>query len=99
MVTVNIGAKVNAISDYMFSGLNIVNIWVPREVTSIGNYAFAKSSLQTLTCNHSTPPTLGTGVFDDCLTNLSVVKGSKQAFIDAGWSSYYENIYEWEPKN
>ena len=94
--TVNIGAQVKSIPPYTFAGAGLTAIWVPREVTSIGDYAFAGSSLQTLTCNHSTPPTLGKGVFDDCLTSISVVKGSKQAFIDAGWSSY-GTIYEWEP--
>lgn len=94
--TVNIGAQVNSIPPYTFAGAGFTAIWVPREVTSIGDYAFAGSSLQTLTCNHSTPPTLGTGVFDDCLTSISVVQGSKQAFIDAGWSSY-GTIYEWVP--
>ena len=94
--TVNIGAQVNSIPPYTFAAAGFTAIWVPREVTSIGDYAFAGSSLQTLTCNHSTPPTLGTGVFDDCLTSISVVQGSMQAFIDAGWSNY-GIIYEWVP--
>ena len=95
--TVNIGAQVNSIPPYTFAGAGFTAIWVPREVTSIGDYAFAGSSLQTLTCNHSTPPTLGTGVFEgSSLRSISVVKGSKQAFIDAGWSSY-GTIYEWVP--
>ena len=96
--TVNIGAQVNSIPPYTFAGAGFTAIWVPREVTSIGDYAFAGSSLQTLTCNHSTPPTLGTGVFDDCLTNIRVVQGSYKAFKDAGWSSY-GNISEWVPSN
>ena len=96
LTNVNIGAQVNSIPPYTFAGAGFTAIWVPREVTSIGDYAFAGSSLQTLTCNHSTPPTLGKGVFDDCLTSISVVKGSKQAFEAAGWSSY-GNIYEWVP--
>ncbi|MBR6630272.1 MAG: leucine-rich repeat protein [Bacteroidaceae bacterium] len=96
LTNVNIGAQVNSIPPYTFADAGFTAIWIPREVTSIGDYAFAGSSLQTLTCNHSTPPTLGTGVFDDCLTSISVVKGSKQAFIDAGWSSY-GTIYEWVP--
>ena len=98
LTNVNIGAQVNSIPPYTFAGAGFTAIWVPREVTSIGDYAFAGSSLQTLTCNHSTPSTLGTGVFDNCLTSISVVKGSKEVFIDAGWSSY-GNIYEWVPQN
>ena len=97
LTNVNIGAQVNSIPPYTFAGAGFTAIWVPREVTSIGDYAFAGSSLQTLTCNHSTPPTLGTGVFEgSSLRSVSVVKGSKQAFIDAGWSSFV-SITEWEP--
>ena len=99
LTNVNIGAQVNSIPPYTFAGAGFTAIWVPREVTSIGDYAFAGSSLQTLTCNHSTPPTLGTGVFEgSSLRSISVVKGSKQAFIDAGWSSY-GTIYVWVPSN
>ena len=96
LTNVNIGAQVNSIPPYTFAGAGFTAIWVPREVTSIGDYAFAGSSLQTLTCNHSTPPTLGTNVFEDCLSSIRVVQGSKQAFIDAGWSNY-GTIYEWVP--
>jgi hypothetical protein len=99
LTNVNIGAQVNSIPPYTFAGAGFTAIWVPREVTSIGDYAFAGSSLQTLTCNHSTPPTLGTGVFEgSSLRSVSVVKGSKQAFIDAGWSSFV-SITEWTPSN
>lgn len=98
LTNVNIGAQVNSIPPYTFAGAGFTAIWVPREVTSIGDYAFAGSSLQTLTCNHSTPPTLGTNVFEDCLSSIRVVQGSKQAFEAAGWSSY-GNISEWVPSN
>ena len=96
--TVNIGAQVNSIPPYTFAGAGFTAIWVPREVTSIGDYAFAGSSLQTLTCNHSTPPTLGTNVFKDCLSSIRVIEGSMKAFEDAGWSSY-GTISEWVPSN
>ena len=96
LTNVNIGAQVNSIPPYTFAGAGFTAIWVPREVTSIGDCAFAGSSLQTLTCNHSTPPTLGTNVFENCLNSISVVQGSKAAFEAAGWSSFAD-IYEWVP--
>lgn len=106
-VSVNIGAKLNAISDFMFSKLNIKQIWIPREVISIGNSAFANcAKFDGLTCNHTTPPTLGTNAFLNCgcdtsingIRYISVIKGAKAAFVNApGWSNYASIITEWTP--
>lgn len=100
-VSVNIGAKLNAISDFMFSELNIVQIWIPREVTSIGKSAFADcAKFVGLTCNHTDPPTLGEDAFEDCgsIRYINVIKGAKAAFEEApGWSAYKSIITEWTP--
>ena len=101
-VSVSIGAQVNAISDFMFSKLNIEAIWIPREVTSIGKNAFAGcSKFQGLTCNHTTPPTLGAGAFNECINfgYISVLEGSEAAFKAAlGWSDYADKIRTWKPQ-
>ena len=101
-VSVSIGAQVNAISDFMFSKLNIEAIWIPREVTSIGKSAFAGCSrFLGLTCNHSTPPTLGAGAFSECVKfgYISVLEEAADVFKDApGWSEYADKIRTWKPQ-
>ena len=68
VVTVTLQGNVKTISDYMFSGVNMQTIWIPREVTSIGKSAFKGcSKLYGVTLAHSTPPTLGTYAFDGTL--------------------------------
>ena len=68
VVTVKLQGNVNTISDYMFSGVNMQTIWIPREVTSIGKSAFKGcSKLYGVTLAHSTPPTLGADAFDGTL--------------------------------
>lgn len=65
--TVNIGANVTSILPWMFSGVRVHNIWIPENVTSIGNYAFFDCMrLNDVTMGHHTPPAIGTGVFDSC---------------------------------
>ena len=68
VVTVKLQGNVNTISDYMFSGVQMETIWIPREVTSIGEGAFdGCSQLYGVTLAHSTPPTLGADAFDGTL--------------------------------
>jgi hypothetical protein len=87
----------------MFSKLNIEAIWIPREVTSIGKSAFAGcSKFVGLTCNHTTPPTLGAGAFNECVKfgYISVLEGSEAAFKAApGWSDYASKLRTWKPKD
>ena len=67
-VTVTLQGNVKTISDYMFSGVNMQTIWIPREVTSIGESAFEGcSKLYGVTLAHSTPPTLGAYAFEGTL--------------------------------
>ena len=68
VVTVTLQGNVKTISDYMFSGVNMQTIWIPREVTSIGESAFEGcSKLYGVTLAHSTPPTLGAYAFEGTL--------------------------------
>ena len=64
-VSVTLQGNVNTISDYMFSGVQMETIWIPREVTSIGKEAFEDcSKLYGVTLAHSNPPILGVDAFD-----------------------------------
>lgn len=101
LTKVNIGAQVKSIPPYTFAGSGFTAIWIPREVTSIGNNAFEGcSNFLGLTCNHSTPPTLGTNAFENCgkFYYISVLEGSENAFKTApGWSEHASKIRTWKP--
>ena len=67
-VKVTLQGNVKTISDYMFSGVNMQTIWIPREVELIGKSAFEDcSKLYGVTLAHSTPPALGVDAFDGTL--------------------------------
>ena len=67
-VEVTLQGNVKTISDYMFSGVNMQTIWIPKEVKSIGKSAFEScSNLYGVTLAHSTPPALGVDAFDGTL--------------------------------
>ena len=102
--TVTLQGNVKTISDYMFSGLNIKTIWIPREVTTIGKSAFENcSKLYGVTLAHSTPPTLGVDAFDGTLLQdkdenrwIALEVGTEaniKAFKEAeNWSEYADII-------
>ena len=100
-VNVTLGPNVKTIWPWMFAGVrNLKNIWIPREITSIGEGAFwSCPHLKSLTCNHTTPPTLGEDVFDWCyaLSYIIVLEESEEAFKTApGWSDYASMIRTWK---
>ena len=100
-VNVTLGPNVKTIWPWMFAGTrNLKYIWIPREITSIGEGAFWWCPhLKSLTCNHTTPPTLGEKVFDWCseLSYIIVLEESEEAFKTApGWSDYASKIRTWK---
>lgn len=73
IVSVTLQGNVNTISEYMFSGLNIQTIWIPREVTKICKGAFYNcSKLYGMTLAHTGPPTL----IEDDDSNGGAFKGT-----------------------
>lgn len=103
-VSVILQGNVNTISDYMFSGVQMQTIWIPREVTSIGKEAFEDcSKLYGVTLAHSTPPALGVDAFDGTLLQdedelrwIALEVGTEaniNAFKNAtNWSDYADII-------
>ncbi|MBR0488626.1 MAG: leucine-rich repeat protein [Prevotella sp.] len=59
----------NAFKD---KGSNLQGITLPSTITSIGDNAFTNCSLNQLTITATTPPTLGTHVFDGCSDELKI---------------------------
>ena len=96
LTSINIPSGVTSIGNYSFincSGLTSIDI--PNSVTSIGIYAFNNcSGLTSITVNATTPPTLGTDVFNN--TNncpIYVPSGSLDTYKAAsGWSAYADRI-------
>ena len=96
LTSINIPSGVTNIGDYAFyycSGLTSISI--PSGVTNIGDYAFnGCSDLTSITVNATTPPTLGTDVFNntnDC--PIYVPSDSVDAYKAAsGWSAYASRI-------
>lgn len=65
--SVTLGSNVKTIWPYMFSHVNLTALWIPSNVTSIGDYAFYYcDNLEGVTLGHHAPPAIGTGVFDYC---------------------------------
>ena len=66
LTSVTIPNSVTSIGDWTFSNCSsLTSITIPNSVTSIGDYAFYECSLSSITCEATTPPTLGTNVFTD----------------------------------
>lgn len=93
---ITIPNSVTSIGDYAFNiCYSLTNITIPSSVTSIGQSAFyACENLQSITVEATTPPSLGSGVFDS--TNncpIYVPTASVNAYKSAsGWSTYSSRI-------
>ena len=72
---------------------NLESITIPASIESIGDYAFSGcDSLQNVTVYATTPPTLGTDVFNDTCT-IYVPASSLSAYLnDTDWSVYSSQI-------
>ena len=76
------------------SCLPLTSITIPKNVTSISSYAFAACrSLESVTILATTPPTLGTNVFNNCSESLIIyVPSESVAEYKSKWSDYTEKI-------
>ena len=90
-----IGSGVTSIGNYAFACCSsLTSIDIPSGVTSIGNSAFGSCiGLTSATINATTPPTLGTDVFDDTSCQICVPCESVDTYRTAsGWSEYADRI-------
>lgn len=94
-VSLNIGPKVTAITDYMFSQLHVKSVYLYPAIKSIGAYAFNDCSIfQGLSCHHIDPPTLGENAFDDCseMWYIRIPEDAMTNFKSAnGWKEFDRN--------
>ena len=73
---------------------SLTSITIPKDVTSISSYAFAACrSLESVTVLATTPPTLGTNVFNNCSESLIIyVPSESVAEYRSKWSDYADKI-------
>ena len=96
----NLGQKVKTIGIGAFQGCKIGELTIPTSVTSIGVNAFKNNTSMTkIVMQSTTPPTIGSGTFDN--TNncpIVVPNGYKSTYQTAsGWSVYAARIkYDYE---
>lgn len=69
----------------------LTSITLPAGLTTIGEEAFAYSSLDIVTCLAETPPSLGNNAFLCSLTNIYVPAGAVDAYKTA-WSEFADII-------
>ncbi len=97
ITSITIPNSVSTIGEQVFStGKNLTSVIIPSSVTSIESWAFfGCSSLATVYCEISTPPALGSQVFDYNATGriIYVPTASVDAYQAAeNWSSYADAI-------
>ena len=94
ITSLTIGNGVTIIGEYAFgycSGLTTVNI--PDSVRSISQYAFSScSGLTSITVEATTPPTLGTGVFNRTNDCPIYVPSESVSEYRSSWSNYASRI-------
>ena len=96
ITSLTIGSNPTTIGQGMFTKCTkLTTIVIPSNISSINSYAFRNcTGLTSITVHSTTPPTLGTWVFDD--TNdcpIYVPSESVNAYKAAsGWSSYKSRI-------
>ena len=96
---VTLSTALESIGSSVFSTCPIMNtITIPSTVSTIGNSAFAYcSSLSEIHVQATTPPTLGTTVFQSLPANyiIYVPVGTGDTYkAAAGWSAYADHILE-----
>ena len=88
-VTIPVG--VMTIGQYAFLGCNLKELTLPSTVTMIGSRAFVSNNrFQSITCNATTPPSLGENAFNyNISTTVKVPLSSIAAYRQAnGWKNF-----------
>lgn len=90
------GRAASTSDDYASKRRVLTTVILPDTITAIGNYAFDYCIyLTSLTCNATTPPTLGTDALKQTHNNLVIYvpSASVEAYKSAtGWSTYASKI-------
>ena len=92
-----IPSTVTSIANYAFQGSRMIEVTIPSGIVSIGIYGFSGcTSLSSVICEPSTPPTLGSGGFNSNANGrkIYVPSESVNTYKTAStWSTYASSIY------
>ncbi len=96
---------IQSIGKYAFAGTGLSNIvfqYNSDGLNSIEDYAFSGcTNLRSIKCPYYIPPTLGTGVFADCVDDLKSVQltvpsGAERNYkLADGWKEFYDVYIEY----
>lgn len=91
---ISIPYNVTSIGDQAFSGCTALpNVTIPYRVTSIGSNAFANcSGLTSIICEATTPPTLGSDVFNNTNNCPIFVPCESVDAYKSAWTNYTNRI-------
>ena len=95
LTSIDIPSGTTSITAYVFDGCSgLTSMTIPNSVTEIFNGAFRDcSSLTSITCLATTPPSLGSSVFNGSTCPIYVPSESVEAYKSAyRWSSYASRI-------
>ena len=91
--SITIPNSVTSIGENAFSYCNFSSITIPSSVTSIGARAFMQCTrLETICCFAKTPPTIGSGAFDDDYVETIYVPKNSVNSYKSSWSKFSEKI-------
>lgn len=97
---VTIPNTIETIEANAFYNTSITEVTIPESVTNIGDYAFGNdntSSLVTLVCKRTTPPTIGENTFgNNTNLNITVPEGCVNAY-KLEWTDYAQYIQGEDP--
>ena len=83
-----------AINKSAFQGTNLISAVIGKNVTSIGEFAFANGTLKTMTVKATTPPSLGSWAFSNTnIETIYVPTSSVNSYKSAtNWKDYADKI-------
>ena len=108
LTSLTIPDTVTTLGNYAFQDcIGLTSVTIGSGITSIGDYAFglyqeSTSALTSVTVKATTPPTIGTGIFDNETTSVSPANSNLVIYVPAasvaayqaasGWSTYASRI-------
>ena len=95
ITAITLPSSLKTIDDQGFANCGFTSITIPSGVTSIGYKAFSWCrKLTSLTCEATTPPTLGTGVFNKIRSTTSSIS-SIPLYVPSGSVAAYKAAAQW----